>query len=82
LETGVRRKSSLRAAKPRKSRAFPGEAQKCRFRESGWWSQTESNCEPLSRWIRRFWQIADEFDGSRPALEKLGEEAARAYSIL
>jgi hypothetical protein len=37
LETGVRRKSSLRAAKPRKSRTFLGDAQKCELSGSGWW---------------------------------------------
>jgi hypothetical protein len=37
LETGTRRKSSPRAAKPQKSRAFHGEAQKCQFRRSSWW---------------------------------------------
>ena len=63
LETGVRRKSSLRAAKPRKSRTLLGDARKCELSGSGWWSRSESNCEPLSRWIRRFWQTADEFDG-------------------
>ena len=47
LETGMRQKSRLRAAKPRKSPALRGGAQICQFRESGWWSQTESNRRPL-----------------------------------
>jgi len=47
METGVRRKSSLRAAKPRKSRALLGGARKCELSGSGWWSQTESNRRPL-----------------------------------